>query len=180
MLGKPVARLIESRGAKSIATTSAGVAWSHGYPDGDALLAEILLASIREITRAIRVPLSVDIEGGYSDDSAAVAELVTEVIDAGAVGINIEDGAASSEQLCIKLEAARKAASSAGVDLFINVRTDVFLRALFTGDGAVEEVTRRSRLFRDAGCDGIFVPALTQASWIETISKTIRLPSTSC
>jgi 2-methylisocitrate lyase-like PEP mutase family enzyme len=62
----PVARLIESRGAKSIATTSAGVAWSHGYPDGDALLAEILLASIR----AIRVPLSVDIQGGYSDDSA--------------------------------------------------------------------------------------------------------------
>jgi 2-methylisocitrate lyase-like PEP mutase family enzyme len=120
------ARLIESRGAKAIATTSAGVAWSHGYPDGDALPAEILLASIREITRTILVPLSVDIEGGYSDDSAAVAELVTEVIDAGAVGINIEDGAASPEQLCIKLEAARKAASSAGVDLFINVRTDVF------------------------------------------------------
>jgi 2-methylisocitrate lyase-like PEP mutase family enzyme len=63
MLGMPVARLIESRGAKSIATTSAGVAWSHGYPDGDALLAEILLASIR-------ATLSVDIQGGYSDDSA--------------------------------------------------------------------------------------------------------------
>lgn len=170
------ARLIESRGAKAIATTSAGVAWSHGYPDGDALPAEILLASIREIIRAIRVPLSVDIEGGYSDDSAAVAALVTEVIDAGVVGINIEDGAASPEQLCVKLEAARKAASSAGVDLFINVRTDVFLRALFTGDSAVEEVIRRSRLFRDAGCDGIFVPALMQASQIETISKTIRLP----
>jgi 2-methylisocitrate lyase-like PEP mutase family enzyme len=170
------ARLIESRGAKAIATTSAGVAWSHGYPDGDALPAEVLLASVHEISRAIRVPLSVDIEGGYSDDPAAVAKLVTGVIDAGAVGINIEDGTASPEQLCAKLEAARKAASSSGVDLFINVRTDVFLRALFTGDAAVEEVIRRSSLFREAGCDGIFVPALTQASHIETISKAIGLP----
>jgi 2-methylisocitrate lyase-like PEP mutase family enzyme len=170
------ARLIESRGAAAIATTSAGLAWSHGYPDGDALPAEALFTAVREISRAIRVPLSVDIEGGYSNDPIAVAKIVAGVIRAGAVGINIEDGSGSPEILCAKLEAARQAASREGVDLFINVRTDVFLRSLASGDAAVEEVIRRSRLYRDAGCDGIFVPALAQAAHIKAISAVIGLP----
>src|SRR5712691_11715978 len=80
------ARLIESRGAKAIATTSAGLAWSRGYPDGDALPIEQLLSAVRAIARVIRVPLTVDIEGGYSNDPAAVARLVAEILDVGAVG----------------------------------------------------------------------------------------------
>ena len=93
------ARLIESLGAKAIATTSAGVAWSRGFPDGDALPAEELLITVRAIARVIRVPLTVDIEGGYSDDPSAVAQVVTSLIEAGAVGINIEDGAGSPQRL---------------------------------------------------------------------------------
>src|SRR5882724_13674220 len=77
------ARLIESRGAKAIATTSAGLAWANGYPDGDALPVERLVAAVRSIARVIDVPLTADIEGGYSDDPAAVARLVAEILDAG-------------------------------------------------------------------------------------------------
>src|SRR5712664_1704290 len=86
------ARLIESLGAKAIATTSAGLAWSRGYPDGNALPEDQLIAATRDIARVIRVPLTVDIEGGYSDDPGAVARLVARVLAVGVVGINIEDG----------------------------------------------------------------------------------------
>jgi 2-methylisocitrate lyase-like PEP mutase family enzyme len=89
------ARLIESLGAKAIATTSAGLAWSRGYPDGNALPDDQLIAATRDIARVIRVPLTVDIEAGYSDDPRAVARLAARVLATGAVGINIEDGAGS-------------------------------------------------------------------------------------
>ena len=171
------ARLIESLGAKAIATTSAGLAWSRGYPDGDALPAEQLLAAVREIARVIRVPLTIDIEGGYSDDPVAVAELVTRIIDAGAVGINIEDGAAAPELLCAKIEAARLSALRAGVDLFINARTDVYLRAIANGDAAVSEVVRRAKSYSAAGCDGLFVPVLVDVPAIATIAaESLPLP----
>lgn len=167
------ARLIESLGAKAIATTSAGVAWSRGFPDGDALPVEELLITVRAIARVIRVPLTVDIEGGYSDDPSAVARVVTSVIEAGAVGINIEDGAGSPQRLSAKIEAARRSASTAGVDFFINVRTDVYLRSLASTDGAVEEVGRRATMYQAAGCDGIFVPGLADGQAIEAIAAAI-------
>src|SRR6266404_7237034 len=78
------ARLIESMGAKAIATTSAGLAWSRGYPDGDALPIEQLLSAVRAIARVIGVPLTIDVEGGYSNDPAAVARLVAGILEAGA------------------------------------------------------------------------------------------------
>jgi len=167
------ARLIESLGAKAIATTSAGLAWSRGYPDGDALSIEQLITTTREIARIIRVPLSIDVEGGYSTDPAVVARVVSGIIDVGAVGINIEDGAGSPDLLCAKIEAARRSATRAGVDLFINVRTDVYLRDMSSGDGAVREVIRRAELYRAAGCDGIFVPGLVEGSAIEAIAAAI-------
>jgi 2-methylisocitrate lyase-like PEP mutase family enzyme len=167
------ARLIESLGAKAIATTSAGVAWSRGYPDGDAVPIDQLLATASAIVRVIRVPLTVDIEGSYSDDLAVVAQVVTGVIDAGAVGINIEDGAGPPDLLSSKIEAARQAASRTGGDLFINTRTDVYLRDLAAGDAAVEEVVRRARVYQAAGCDGIFVPGLAAGPAIEAIAAAI-------
>jgi 2-methylisocitrate lyase-like PEP mutase family enzyme len=81
------ARLIESCGAAAMATTSAGLAWSRGYPDGDALPPSVLAGAVREITRVLSVPLSVDAEGGYSDDPKVVAENVRAIVDAGADGI---------------------------------------------------------------------------------------------
>ena len=168
------ARLIESVGAKAIATTSAGLAWSRGYPDGDVLPREELLASTREIARVIRVPLTVDIEGGYSDDPAAVAQLTTQLIDAGAVGINIEDGGGAPERLCAKIEAIKKSAARGGVDLFINARTDVYLRGIATGETAVQEVVRRARGYREAGCDGLFVPVLADSDQIAAVARAVE------
>jgi 2-methylisocitrate lyase-like PEP mutase family enzyme len=119
------ARLIEGLGAKAIATTSAAVAWSHGYADGDLLPVPLLRATVAEIARVIRVPLSVDIESGYADDPAAVADVVSEVVAAGGVGINIEDGTRAPDLLCAKIEQAKAAARRLGVDLFVNARADV-------------------------------------------------------
>jgi 2-methylisocitrate lyase-like PEP mutase family enzyme len=168
------ARLIESLGAAAIATTSAGVAWSRGYPDGDALPLERLVAVALEIARAVRVPFTIDIEGGYSDDPATVADVALGMIDAGASGINIEDGPGSPDLLFAKIEAARRMSTRANVDLFINVRTDVFLRELATGKNAVEEVLRRAKLYRAAGGDGLFVPGLSDGSMIEIVAKAIH------
>ena len=167
------ARLIESVGAKAIATTSAGVAWARGYPDGDVLPIESLLAAAHEITRVVRVPVTVDIEGGYSDDPPDVGDLATRLIDAGVVGINIEDGAGTPDLLAAKIEAVRRSASRSGVDLFINARCDVYLRGIESGAAAVEEIARRAARYRDAGCDGLFAPLLVEAEDIRAVASAV-------
>jgi 2-methylisocitrate lyase-like PEP mutase family enzyme len=168
------ARLIESLGAKAIATTSAGLAWSRGYPDGNALAADQLLAATRDIVRAIRVPLSVDIEAGYSSDRRAVARLVVDILNVGAVGINIEDGVDPTDLLCKKIEAIRESAAHSGVDLFINARTDVYLRGMAIGDAAVEEVIDRAARYHTAGSDGLFVPGLSDVAAMAAIAAAIK------
>ncbi len=170
------ARLIESLGAKAIATTSAGVAWSHGFPDGDRLPVGLLLATVADIARVIRVPLTVDVEGGYSSDPAEVGETVGAVIEAGAVGINIEDGSGAPDLLCAKIERAKSAGARLGVDLFVNARTDVFLRGLVPAEGRVAETLARTGRYRAAGADGIFVPGVADAGEIRAIAKASLLP----
>src|SRR5687767_8449868 len=150
------ARLMESLGAKAVATTSAGVAWSHGYPDGDLLPVRRLVATIADIVRVIRVPLTVDVEGGYSDDPAAVAETVAGLIDVGAVGINLEDGGGDPELLCAKIEHIKRASARLGVALFVNTRTDMYLRGLAPPERRVEETLARAARYRAAGADGLF------------------------
>ena len=168
------ARLIESLGAKAIATTSAGLAWSRGYADGNALPEDQLIAATCDIARVIRVPLTVDIEAGYSDDPGAVARLVTRVLACGAVGINIEDGAGSPDLLCKKIAAVRDNTAHSATDLFINARTDVYLRGVARGEAATEEIIRRASLYRAAGCDGLFVPGLSTADAMAAISAAIE------
>jgi 2-methylisocitrate lyase-like PEP mutase family enzyme len=170
------ARLIESCGAAAIATTSAGVAWARGYPDGDALPPRVLAAAVAEIARVVSVPLSVDAEGGYSDDPKAVGEVVRAIIDAGGVGINIEDASKPPDLLVAKIEAARAAGAAAGVELFINARTDVYLAGLVPADQAVDESIARAARYREAGADGIFVPAVKDAEEIRTIAAAVGLP----
>jgi 2-methylisocitrate lyase-like PEP mutase family enzyme len=167
------ARLIESLGAQAIATTSAGLAWSRGYPDGNALPEDQLVAAVRDIVRVIRVPLTVDIEAGYSDDPVAVARLVARVLGVGAVGINIEDGERSPDLLCKKIAAIRDYVPHSGADVFINTRTDVHLRGVARGEAATEEVIRRASRYRAAGCDGLFVPGLATADAMAAISAAI-------
>ena len=170
------ARLIESLGAPAIATTSAGVAWAHGYADGDTLPIEHLLATTKEIARVIRVPLSMDIEGGYSDDPAVVANNVVRAAEAGAVGINIEDGGGSPEALCAKLARIRETLAARGLDVYVNARTDVYLRGLAPPEERVAMVLERAALYREAGADGLFVPGLTDAGAIRDVAAGAGLP----
>lgn len=170
------ARLIESLGARAIATTSAAVAWSHGYADGDLLPVSLLVASVADIARRIRVPLSVDMEGGYSSDPVAVGEAVARVIDAGAVGINLEDGTGTPDLLCAKVEEAKRAGVRTGVELFVNARADVYLRDLAARERRVDETLARAQRYRAAGADGIFVPGLADPAGIQAIASGVRLP----
>lgn len=170
------ARLLESLGAKAVATTSAGLAWAQGYPDGDALPVDRLAAVVRAIVRVIDVPLSVDMEGGYSDDPVEVGRNVAAIADAGGIGINIEDGASPAESLATKIEHARRGAEKAGVHVFINARTDVYLRGLVPERDRVAETLRRARLFRDAGADGLFVPKVVDPVAIRDIAALAGMP----
>jgi 2-methylisocitrate lyase-like PEP mutase family enzyme len=170
------ARLIESLGARAAATTSAGFAWALGYPDGNAVPVDVLAAAIATIARVIGIPLTADIEGGYSDDPQAVGETVARVIGAGAVGINIEDGSGSPDLLAAKIGAAKRAAAREGVDLFVNARTDVYLRGLVPAKQRAQEAIERGRRYREAGADGLFVPVLAKPPEIRKIVKNSALP----
>lgn len=170
------ARLIESLGAAAIATTSAGVAWAHGYRDGDALPVSLLARTVASICRVISVPLSVDAEGGYADDPAEVGRNVAMLVEAGAVGINIEDGAGAPDRLCAKIAAAKEAAAGRGIELFVNARTDVYLRGLAPEARRVDETIARAQRYASAGADGIFVPGLTDPAQIRQIAAAIDRP----
>lgn len=170
------ARLIESLGARAIATTSAGMAWSHGYADGDRLPVARLETAVADIRRAIRVPLSIDIEGGYSDDPAAVADTVTRLADAGVAGINLEDGGGPPELLCAKIERIKSACARRGLDVFVNARTDVYLRGLAPEGQRVDATQARAQLYREAGADGLFVPGLREREEIRAIAAQAGLP----
>lgn len=169
------AALMEDAGAKAVATSSAAVAWAHGYADGDLLPRAALLATLAEIARVIAVPLTADIEGGYTDDLGELAELIKAVTDTGAVGINLEDGARTSDLHARKIEAARKGADGAGAPLFINARIDVYLRG-GSGNDALAETLKRAELYRSAGADGIFVPGPTDEGLIAELAAKIALP----
>ena len=170
------ARLMESLGAKAVATTSAGVAWTHGYPDGNSLPVRLLVATVSTIARAIRVPVTVDLEGGYSDDPSVVEETVAKVIEAGAVGINIEDGSNAPDLLCLKIERAVRAGEHFDIGLFVNARTDVYLRGLVPEGKRVAETLERAKLYRNAGASGLFVPGLRDPEEIRAIAAEAGLP----
>jgi len=167
------AKLMASLGATAIATTSAAVAWAHGWPDGDTLPRDLLLTSLRAIVGAVVVPVSADVEGGFSDDPATVGALVAEVVAAGVVGINIEDGSAPPDLLVAKIAAIRAACGDA---VFINVRTDVYLRGLAVPEARVAETLRRGALYAEAGADGLFIPGVTMASEIGELVAGTSLP----
>jgi 2-methylisocitrate lyase-like PEP mutase family enzyme len=170
------ARLTESLGARAVATTSAGVAWALGYPDGDALPLDLLVAAVANVSRAVRVPLTVDMEGGYGKTPKAVGAAVGRIIDAGAIGMNIEDGGSLPSLLCRKIEAAKQIAKRKRIDFFVNARTDVYLRGLVPPGKRVAETLARAKRYREAGADGLFVPGVTDPEEIRAITSGVDLP----
>lgn len=178
------ARLVEEAGATAIATTSAGISWALGKPDGQGLTRDAMIAAVRVIVNAVEVPVSVDAESGYGTGTPEdVADTVRAVIGAGAVGVNLEDApgrdgaiVVTAEQQAERIAAGRAAAKATGIDLFINARTDIMLRKVGDEAGRFDETVRRAKLYLAAGADGIFVPGVSDAATIGKLAAAVGAP----
>jgi 2-methylisocitrate lyase-like PEP mutase family enzyme len=170
------ARLFEAAGFPALGTTSAGIAASLGYPDGQFIPADEMLQAIARIVRAATIPVSADVEAGYQDPTATAAA----VIAAGAVGINLEDARGGelldAGQAVEHIRAVRRVCGEIGVPLVINARTDVFLLGAGPPQSRFGEAVRRANLYRDAGADCLFVPAVRDAETIGSLARAIRGP----
>jgi 2-methylisocitrate lyase-like PEP mutase family enzyme len=176
------ARVIETAGAQAIATTSAGMAWTLGYGDGEQMPVQELLAGCKRICRAVTVPVSVDIERGYGRDAQDTGGLVAALIQLGVVGINIEDGVvpgtrklADPAVLSERIACARTVARHHDLPLFINARIDTYCADLEAGV-RLEETRKRALAYIDAGADGIFVPGLADPREIATLAAQLPVP----
>ncbi|MGY0231048.1 isocitrate lyase/PEP mutase family protein [Longispora urticae] len=159
------ARVVEDAGAPAVATTSAGVAWSLGFADGDHLDTDRALDLVARIAAAVRVPVTADIEGGYGD----VAGTIRGVIAAGAVGVNLEDGGTPQAE---RYAVARRAADATGIPLFLNARIDTYL----FGNPDFEETVGRAQAYLAAGADGVFVPGVADPEVIAALVNAIPAP----
>jgi 2-methylisocitrate lyase-like PEP mutase family enzyme len=177
------ARILEQAGFPAVATTSAGIAFARGYPDGEVISREEMLEEVARIARAVSVPVSADMEAGYGDTPEDVHRAVLGVLDAGAVGLNLEDGNSGPgeplygvEAQVAKIRAVRDAAESRGVPVVLNARTDVYLDSVGPEAGRFDETVRRGRAYRDAGADCIFVPGLADERVIGALVRELACP----
>ncbi len=177
------ARIVEEAGYPAIATTSAGIAFSLGYPDGQKITPGEMFARVGRIARAVKVPVTADIEAGYGAYPEDAARTATAVIEAGAVGINLEDATGNPEQPLAalglqqaRIRAVREAALKTGVPLLVNARTDVFLAQVGEPETRLDEALRRGVAYRDAGADCVFVPGLLDMALIQRIVAGVGCP----
>jgi len=168
------ALVVQSNGALALATSSASLAWSNGYSDGGGLPLDILMNSVSSILRVSNVPVSIDIENGYSDSPEEVAKLVKSLVDNGVSGINIEDGDTPPELLINKIMAIRELCGEDSV--FINARTDVYLRRLASRENRIEESKNRLEKYVSSGANGVFVPGVTSLEDISVLCSSIPVP----
>ena len=177
------AEAVRDAGAKAIASGSHGVANAHGYADGEQIPLEMALEVTKQIAAVVDLPLTMDIETGYGETPDDVAATVKRVIEAGAVGINIEDqtlhpsGLRDATEQAERIKAAQLAAESAGVNLYINARSDIFRLAKpdqAPGD-FMAETLHRAQAYADAGADGLFVPGLQDIELIRRLCKETTL-----
>lgn len=178
------AKAVAGAGAKAIATGSWSIAAAGGYPDGEAIPLEALVAVARSIVAATELPVTIDFEGGYAVEPDVVALNVAKVADSGAIGINFEDQVVGGSGLhpidlqARRIRAIRQMADRRGMPFFVNARTDLFLKE---GDaakhgGLVEAAIERGLAFAEAGADGFFVPWLADPDLIGRICAAVPLP----
>jgi 2-methylisocitrate lyase-like PEP mutase family enzyme len=175
------AQAVAKSGAKAIATGSASVAMANGFGDGQQMPMDFALANAKRIMDAVEVPVTFDFEGAYSADPAVGAHNIALLAETGAVGCNFEDQVVGGEGLHpIELQAERIAAARAAVDseFFINVRTDLFLKApQETHDNAMlDEAIARVRAYADAGASGFFVPMLGNLDYLHRLCAESPVP----
>jgi 2-methylisocitrate lyase-like PEP mutase family enzyme len=177
------AKTIEAAGAPALATGSSPVATAMGYPDGEVIALDTVLALVARIVACIKVPLSVDFEGGYAVDPATIAANTTRLIRAGAIGVNFEDqvvggaGLHAVETQSARIAAVVAAGAATGVPLFVNARTDLFLKSPADQHAAhLPEAITRAQAYAKAGASGFFVPGLTDPALISALIATTALP----
>lgn len=176
------AKAVQDAGARAIATSSWAIAAAHGYADGQAIPLDLVEQIVARIMTAVDVPLTVDFEGGYSEDPATAAANVTRLLNLGVVGVNFEDrrisgvGLYGIEQQCARIAAIRKAAEEHGIRLFINARTDLFLNSPGEAQGMTAQAVKRASAYADAGASGFFVPGLWDEALISEIVERSPIP----
>jgi 2-methylisocitrate lyase-like PEP mutase family enzyme len=176
------ARTIEEAGFVALATTSAGIAFTLGYPDGQKISREEMLARVARIVRAVKVPVTADVEAGYGDRPEDTAETARQVIETGAVGMNLEDGTDGPGKLVElslqleKIRAVREAALKSGVLLVLNARADVYLEQIGAPETRYDETVRRLLAYRDAGADCVFAPGLRDPETISRLARDVQCP----
>lgn len=178
------AKAIVNAGAKAIATSSWSIAAAHGYADGELLPLNLLLQIAHRIVENTDVPVTVDFEGGYAEDIESLKNNVRLLLDTGAIGLNFEDqrvgtaGLYSLEVQAKRIKAVREACLATKIPIFINARTDLFLQEADRAKhaGLVEEAMERAKIYKSAGADGFFIPALTDLNLIATICEKVEMP----
>jgi 2-methylisocitrate lyase-like PEP mutase family enzyme len=175
------ARVFEEAGFGAIATTSAGVAFTLGYPDGQRISREEMLAVVRRIAAAVKVPVTADVEAGYGDRPEDAARTARDVAEAGALGMNLEDAARDPQHplldLTLQVERVRAVLEAAReLPMVLNARTDVYLLQLEAPEKRYDAALRRLAAFRDAGADCVFVPGLRDADTIARLVKDLQCP----
>ncbi len=174
------ALLFQKLGFKAIGTSSAAIATSLGYEDGEKMPFEDLLRIVKNIQSKIDIPLTVDIEGGYSRDIKELINNIVALNSLGVVGINIEDSITNSERGIINahefgetIKKIKSYLSKNNIDIFLNVRTDFYIMGL---ENPFEETLKRIKIYEENGADGIFVPCIVQENEILKIVESITLP----
>ncbi|MEZ5191868.1 MAG: isocitrate lyase/phosphoenolpyruvate mutase family protein [Nocardioides sp.] len=171
------ARILEQVGFPAVATTSAGIAWGCGIPDGEGLSRDVMLEHVGRIVAAVGVPVTADLEAGYADTADQVGETIALAVELGAVGGNLEDARAGElfgiDEAAARIAAARQAAPSGR--FVLNARTDTYFAGTSGGDPFDETVERAHRYF-DAGADCLFVPGVVEADTIRRLAEAIPGP----
>ena len=178
------ARTIEQAGAKAIATGSWSVAAAQGFDDGEKIPIDLVFANLERIVSSVSVPVTLDFEGGYATNVAALKENIRNLIAAGGIGLNFEDrivggdGLHSIEDQYTRIEAIRDAAETAGVPLFINARSDVFLQTYPAqhNETELQQALERAEAYAKAGASGFFAPGLRDPDLIRKLCDDSPLP----
>jgi 2-methylisocitrate lyase-like PEP mutase family enzyme len=176
------AKAIVDAGAQAIATSSWAVAEAQGYRDGEAIPMEFAEQILARIAATVDAPVTVDIEGGYSEDDGALADNVSRLLDLGVIGINFEDrvvkgsGLYETDRHARRIAAIRQAAERKGIVLFLNARTDLFLGQGRDPAQAVGEALERAKAYAAAGASGFFIPGLQDEALIGRICEGTALP----
>jgi 2-methylisocitrate lyase-like PEP mutase family enzyme len=174
------ARIIEQAGAAAIATSSAAVAWSLGRSDGNVLTRDEAVGAVSRIASVVGIPVTADVETGYGDGDDDLAATIDALLGAGAVGINLEDSGGDPlwpvDVAAHRVRVARTAADAAGLPLYINARTDVYLAEVGEPASRFDETVRRAEAFLAAGGSGIFVPGVADLELIGRLTAAIGGP----